>query len=120
MAVRFCDRIAIYRNRGGIYDPFAAILPVQMETASDTDTINSVLVYEGCCKAEYKPRTVVKPETTVVIYFDSNDVDVEIRDTAYLYTNDNEQAQKLQVVDVMHYERNTIIHTVKIKDGENE
>ena len=116
--MRFCDTIKIYRHEGELYDPFADMSEVRSEEYVENG-IYSTLVYDGECKAEYKPTSIINEETKVVIYIEDNDVDVCVRDTAYLQSNGVQEVKKLQVTEVMHYARNTIIHALFLKDGEN-
>lgn len=116
--MRFCDTIKIYRNNGELYDPFAEMSDVKSEEYVE-DGIYSTLVYDGECKAEYKTSSLIADETKVIIYIEDNDVDVCARDTAYLKTNGEQEEKKLQITEVMHYARNTIIHAIHMKDGDN-
>lgn len=111
---RFCDDIRIYRHVGNIYDPFAN--PAAEESADDT-TIGKELVFEGNCKAKLVSTS---EENTYNIYINSNDINADTRDTAYLRSNGRENDEiKLTILDVKRYERNTVITAMHLKDGDN-
>lgn len=116
MAMRFCDTVKIYRHSGDLYDPFAEVADVREETQDGG--ITSRLVYDGECKAVFTQSKIINEETKVTIYIDCNDTDVCVRDTAYLWSNGVGIEKKLQVTNVVHYERNTVITALFVKDGD--
>lgn len=119
--VRFCDNIRIYRHGGNIYDPFAN--GTEAPPNNDENGIYRTLVYDGECKAELKSQNSmmsVSDRGTYRIYINENDIDADARDVAYLQTNGEGDELKLTILEVKHYEHNTIIHAIRLKDGENE
>lgn len=117
---RFCDNIRIYRHTGNIYDPFAN--PAQYDNADDT-TIEKELVYKGDCKAKQISQNSmmsVSDRGTYTIYINDNNINADIRDVAYLRSNNRENDEiKLTILEVKRYERNTVISAMHLKDGEH-
>lgn len=103
-----------------MYDPFA---PKTEEPPDNNDNgIYTTLVYDGACKAELKSQNSmmsVSDRGTYRIYINENNIDADARDVAYLNTNETDADLKLTILEVKHYEHNTIIHAIHLKDGDN-
>ena len=85
--------------------------------------IYSVLVWEGACKGETTSQNSmlsVSDRMTITIYINENNVEVDNRDIAFFQTNCEGQEIKLQILEVKHYEHNTIIRAMHLKDGDNK
>ena len=111
---RYCDYIKIYELQGELYDPFA-----------ENDEIEKELVYEGECKsllAHFRGnRSLPDAENYTITIPDPDLTNINIRNVAYLNTNNNEDdLVKLTIIEVKRYERNTMIHAIALKDGDKE
>ncbi len=109
---RYCDRIEIYELKGKLYDPFA-----------EDNAIDRVLVYKGECKsllAHFRGnRSLPDAENYTITIPDPDITNINIRNVAYLYTNNNmNDLVKLTIIEVKRYERNTVIHAIALKDGD--
>lgn len=118
---RFCDYIRIMRKKGNIYDPFAGKTAPPPD--NDPNGIYSVLVWEGQCKGETTSQNSmlsVSDRMTITIYINENNVEVDNRDLGFFKTNSEGPEMKLQILEVKHYEHNTIIRAMHLKDGDNK
>ena len=106
---RFCDYIEIYRPTGDIYNPFG-----------NTEDIGHELVYSGDCKTKQNYSNGVDGECYYDIFINDNEIKAYARDIAYLYNNGKKDDKiKLTILEVKRYERNTIIKSLHLKDGED-
>lgn len=118
---RFCDHIRILRKKGNIYDPFAGRTAPPPD--NDPSGIYSELVWEGDCKGEatsQQSMLSVSDRMTITVYINENNVPTDNRDIAYFQTNSEGDPIRLQILEVKHYEHNTIIKAMHLKDGDNE
>ena len=111
--VRYCDDITIYELQGEIYDPFGE------------DNINRTVIYEGECKSVLniaRSGTYIPDDENYIITIPQNNLtDINIRNIAYLKTNNNDnELTKLTIIAVKRYARNTVIQAIAIKDGDTQ
>lgn len=129
---RFCDYLVVMRHKGDIYNPFAKRGEAQKvfddewheAIVHDDHTIYTETTYQGPCKHRLMSQNSmmsVSDRGTYTITINERDLDIDTRDTAYLFVNSDVRRKiKMTILEVTPYERNTVIHAMNLKDGDNE
>ncbi len=103
-------------NNDSLYDPFS----VGPEFDHTHNRIKEEKKYSGQCKGvliSQNSMMSVAEKGTYKISIPDNEVDVDVRDTIYFWSNGTGTKRIMTVTETKRYERNTIIFAMHIKDG---